>query len=168
MDVTGCSRSEHMTVEVTESGHVQDVLQKDAFMIHDMMFNMKEVLQVLFYSSKTIYDFFHSDACNMFVCTVNTKDGFIMGMPMCVNNEYNDCVMRNCTESTPQSEVHNRKNTYKIKDENVIMFLTKGFILDNFMVKESYHDFRVSEDNPNVIIYASDIENLTLENPGVQ
>lgn len=157
-----------MSVEVIESGHIDDVLHEDAFEIHQMMFNIKDAVQCLFYCSKTMYDFFHLDTCNMFVCTVNRKESFIMGMPMSVNTEYNECVMRNNDGSTPQSEVHLKKNTYKIKGDNVIMFLTKGFILDNFIVKESYHDFKVSEDNSNIIIYASDIESLSVQNPGVQ
>lgn len=154
-------------IEVKECGPLDEVILRDGFEIHGMMFNIKEVVQCLFYSSKTMYDFFHSDSCNMFVCTVNRAESFIMGMPMCLNNEYNECVMRNNPDSTPQREVHMKKNTYKIKGDNVILFLTKGYILDNFTVKESYHDFRVSEDNPNVMLYASDIESLTLKDPGV-
>lgn len=157
-----------MTVEVAECGHVDDVLQRDGFEIHEMMFNVGDIVQCLFYCSKTMYDFFHSDSCNMFAVTVNTKEAFVMGMPMSVNNDYNVCVMRNNPESTPQSEVHYKKNTYKIKGDNIILFLTKGYILDNFKVKESYHDFRTSEDNPNVMIYSTDIESLTVPNPGVE
>jgi hypothetical protein len=133
-----------------------------------MMFDVKDVVQCLFYCSKTMYDFFHSDGCNMFVCTINCAESFIMGMPMSLNNEYNECVMRNNPDITPQREVHGKKNTYKIKGDNIIMFLTKGFILDNFRVKDSYHDFRISEDNPSVMLYASDIESLSVKDPGVQ
>lgn len=157
-----------MTVVVAENGSVDDVLMNDAFKIHDMMFNVKDIVQCLFYCSKTMYDFFHSDGCNMFVCTINRSESFIMGMPMCINTEYNECVMRNNTCSTPQSEVHYKRNTYTIKGDNVFLYLTKGYILDNFQVKESYHDFRVNENNPNVMIYASDIESLTVQDPGVQ
>ncbi|WEM33127.1 hypothetical protein EJP02_066 [Escherichia phage EJP2] len=157
-----------MNVITTESGDVQDVLTRDAFKIHNMMFNIKEVVQCLFYCSKTMHDFFHSDMCDMFVCTVNRDESFIMGMPMSVNAEYNECVLRNNPGSSPQRDLHVKKNTYCIKgDDIVIMFLTKGFILDNFTVKESYHDFRVQEDNPTVMIYASDIESLAMDNPGV-
>ena len=45
------------------------------------------------------------------------------------------------------------------------MFLSKGYVMDNFAVRESYHDFLFTEGEPHVMITAEDIESLTLKNP---
>jgi hypothetical protein len=88
---------------------------------------------------------------------------------MYTHQEYNERVCRNTEEDTAQRNVENRRNTYLTKDDNKYMlFLTKGFILDNFIVKDSYHDFKVAEDKPHVMIYASDIESLSVKNPDLE
>lgn len=156
-------------IELKESGPVQDIITHDAFKIHDLMFNFHDVIQCLFLCSKSMYDCFHSDKCNIFIVTVSTKDSWVMGMPMYTNQDFNERVYRNTDEETAQSNVQNRRNTYLTKDDDKYMlFLTKGFILDNFIVKDSYHDFKVSEDKPHVMIYASDIESLSVKNPDLE
>lgn len=152
-----------MDIKTVENGKVEDILTRDAFKIHDTMFNVHDVIQCLFLCSKTMYEYFHKDNCNIFVITVNTKSNFVMGMPMATNEQYINCVLRNDDSDTPQSEVHKKKNTYTIKDDNIMICFTKGFIMDNFEVKDSYHDFKVSEKQNNVILYATDVESLTVK-----
>ena len=58
--------------------------------------------------------------------------------------------------------------TTLIKDDKIIMFVSKGFIMDNFIVKESYHDFKIEPDSSKVMIYASDIESITVSDPELE
>lgn len=156
-------------IGLNESGPVQDIITHDAFEIHDTMFSVKDIVQCLFLCSKSMHDLFYSDKCNIFIVTVSTDNGWVMGMPMYTNQDYNERVCRNTDEDTAQSNVQNRRNTYLIKDENKYMlFLTKGYILDNFTVKDSYHDFKIAEDKPHVMLHASDIESLTVKNPTLE
>lgn len=92
-------------------------------------------------------------------------DRLLCGMPLSTNEKFIDCVIRNDDGVTPQGEVHKKKNTYSIKDDKVMLCMTKGYILDNFEVKNSYHDFKISEKQTNVVLYASDIESLTVKDP---
>jgi|SRR6478609_335460 len=156
-------------IGLNESGPVQDIITQDAFEIHDTMFSVKDVIQCLFLCSKSMHDLFHSDKCNIFIVTISTENAWVMGMPMYTNQDYNERVCRNTEGDTAQSNVQNRRNTYLIKDENKYMlFLTKGYILDNFTVKDSYHDFKIAEDKPHVMIHAADIESLTVKNPTLE
>lgn len=156
-------------VGLNESGPVEDVIAQDAFKIHGTMFSVRDIVQCLFLCSKSLHDLYHSDKCNLFVVTINTEDAWVIGMPSYANQEYNERVCRNNDELVSQSNVHHRRNTYMTKDDNKYMlFLTKGYILDNFTVKDSYHDFRVSEDKPHVMIYATDFESLTVKNPTLE
>lgn len=153
-------------VGLNESGPIEDVIAQDAFEIHGTMFSVRDIVQCLFLCSKSLYELYNSDRCNLFVVTINTKDSWVIGMPSYTNQDYNERVCRNNDETTTQSNVQNRRNTYMTKDDNKYMlFLTKGYVLDNFEVKDSYHDFRVSEDKPHVMIYAADFESLTVKNP---
>ena len=154
-----------MEIKTVENGKIEDILNVDAFKVHDIMFNVKDIIQCLFLCSKTMHDHFHDSGTNVFILTISTENSFIMGMPMCTNQEYIDCVVRNDDGVTPQSEVNKKKNTYTIKDDKIMMCCTKGFILDNFEVKDSYHDFKVSEKQANVVLYASDIESLSVKDP---
>lgn len=157
-----------MTVQLSSSGTIDEIMDTDAFIVHDSMFNIRDAIQVLFLCSKTMYDFFNSTECNLFVISIKPSSSCVMGTPMSTNNKFNECVMRNNADiDTPQSEVHYKKNTYTYSDGKYLLFVTKGYILDNFIVKESYHDFRLNERDPYVIIYADDIESLTLKNPNL-
>lgn len=91
-----------MEIETVENGKIEDILFRDAFEIHDTMFNVQDVIQCLFLSSKTMYEYFHRDSCNIFILTISTKNSFIMGMPMATNEHYIDCVLRNDDGITPQ------------------------------------------------------------------
>lgn len=157
-----------MTTKLVSTGDIKDIMQSDAFAIHGMMFNVREVIQCLFLCSKTMYTYFHKPTCNMFIIQISTEGSWIMGNPMCTNEQYIECVMRNDPSSNPQSEVQAKKNTYQQHGDKIILFCTKGFILDNFEVKDSYHDFRMNEKQTNVLIYATDIESLTVDNPDLE
>lgn len=155
-------------ISIIENGDINDILSLNGFKIHDIMFSVKDIMQCLFLCSKTMYEYYHSDLCNMFVITISTENSFVLSMPMNINTEFVDAVLRNDSTETPQSEVNRKKNTYTIKDDKIIMFVSKGFIMDNFKVKESYHDFRIEQDSPKVIIYASDIESITVSDPELE
>lgn len=156
-------------IGLNESGPVQDIIAQDAFEIHGTMFSVRDIVQCLFLCSKSLHDLYHSDRCNLFIVTINTHDNWVMGMPMYTNQDFNERVCRNTDESTAQSNIQNRRNTYLTKDDNKYMlFLTKGYILDNFVVKDSYHDFKVTEDKPHVMIYSSDFESLSVKNPNLE
>lgn len=158
-----------MEVQVLEStGPVQDVLRKDAFKVHDIMFNVRDVVQCLMYCSRTMYVLVSDSNCNMFSIVIDTEAGSISSLPMVVNDYYNECVIRNNEESTAQLRLEEKKNTYQLGENKIILFLTKGFIIDNFVLKESYHDFKPTEDSATVILHSTDIESLTVANPGVQ
>lgn len=157
-----------METKTVENGKIDDILDLDAFKVHDIMFNVKDIIQCLFLCSKTMHDYFHNPNTNIFILTISTENSFIMGMPMSTNEKYIDSVIRNNENITPQSEVHKKKNTYTIKDDKIMMCCTKGFILDNFKIKDSYHDFRVSEKQTNVVLYATDIESLTVKDPDLE
>lgn len=157
-----------MATKLVSSGRVEDILESDAFEIHGMMFNVREVIQCLFLCSQTMYKYFHKNTCNMYVIQISTEGSWIMGTPMCTNEKYIECVLRNDNSQTPQSEVHSKKNTYSTQGDKTILFLTKGFVMDNFEVKDSYHDFRMNEKQANVLIYARDIESLSVDNPNLE
>ena len=149
-----------------EKGPIDDVINEDAFEIHGIMFKNKDIIQCVFLSSKSLYEYYNSPACNCFAITVNTEENFVVATPMLMNTEYNDCVLRNDKESSPQSEIENMRNTYtKHKGKYTMMFLTKGYIMDHFTVQDSYHDFLVNEDDSHVVISAKDIESITHKNP---
>lgn len=155
-----------MNIIQKENGPIDDVITKDGFEIHGLMFSIKDVVQCLFLSSSTMYEFFNNPMCNCFAVTINSTDKWIMATPMTMNTEFNECVMRNNKGKTPQSEVEKLRNTYTKPDEkHVLMFLSKGYVMDNFVVRESYHDFLFTEGEPHVMITAEDIESLTHKNP---
>lgn len=152
-----------------ERGAIDDVITQDAFEVHKLMFNTKDIVQCLFLSSATMYDFFNNPMCNCFAVTINHDEKWVMATPMTMNTEFNECVMRNNKEKTPQSEVEKLRNTYSKPDENhTLMFLSKGYVMDNFTVQDSYHDFLFTEGEPHVMITAEDIESLTLKNPNLE
>lgn len=157
-----------MAIGIESTGTIDSIMNADAFEIHECMFNIKDVIQCLFLCSKTMYNMYNNNGCNLFVLTINRNQSAISGMPMSVNDEYNRCVIRNNDSSTPQLEVQSKKNMYVVKDDKIILFVTKGYIMDNFFVKESYHDFRLVEDNPTVRITAQDIESLSMKDPDVR
>lgn len=157
-----------MTIGIENTGTIDSIMKTNAFKVHDMMFNVKECIQFVFLCSKSMYTMFHQDNCNIFVITINPTNSSVSSMPMSLNDTYNECVIRNNTDSTPQSEVHNKKNMYILKDGNIILFVTKGYIMDNFLIKDSYHDFKLVEGNPTIRITAQDIESLTMKNPEVR
>lgn len=157
-----------MEIKTVENGKIDDILELDAFKVHDIMFNVGDIIQCLFLCSKSMYEHFHCARTNIFILTISTEHSFIMGLPMNTNEEYIDCVVRNDPSVTPQGEVHKKKNTYTIKDNKIMMCVTKGFLLDNFTIKDSYHDFKVSEKQANVVLYASDIESLTVKDPNLE
>ncbi len=159
--------SEHMNNLVQkENGPIDDIIFNDGFEIHGLMFSIKEIVQCLFLCSATMHEFFNNPMCNCFAVTINCNDRWIMATPMTMNTEFNECVMRNNKEKTPQSEVEKLRNTYTKPDEkHILMFLSKGYVMDNFTVRESYHDFLFTEGEPHVMISAEDIESLTLKNP---
>lgn len=146
-------------------GHIDDIIQTDGFTVHDMMFSIKDVVQCLLLASKTMYDFYLNPHCNCYAITINTTDGWIMSTPMTVNSKFNSSVDRN----SPHEKKSRRPNTYIIHDDDhILILLSKGYIMDNFIMKESYHDFLLKEDEPHVMLYASDIESLTLKNPNME
>ncbi|BEH88401.1 hypothetical protein [Klebsiella phage phiKp_21] len=153
---------------IIENGDINDILSLNGFKIHDIMFSVRDIIQCLFLCSKTMYDYYHSDLCNMFVITISTENSFILSFPMNTNEEFIQAVLRNDNVTNAQTEVHRKKNTYTIKDDKIIMFVSKGFIMDNFIVKESYHDFKIEPDSSKVMIYASDIESITVSDPELE
>lgn len=156
------------TKKIVECGDLNDILNLDTFKIHDIMFNVKDIMQCLFYCSKTMYDYYHSDLCNVFVITISTEASFVMSWPMSTNEDYIEAVLRNDNTMNAQTEVHRKKNSYTIKDDKIIMCVTKGWICDNLKVKDSLHDFRIDPEQPKVAIYASDIESLTVPDPDIE
>lgn len=150
-----------------DSGPIDDVITEDGFPIHGLMFNIKDVLQCLFLCSSTMHEFFNNTLCNCFAITINKKEHWIMATPMTINTEFNECVIRNnAGQKTPQEDVQNRRNTYtRHGEDNLLIFLSKGYVVDNFTVSESFHDFLLKEGEPHVMITAKDIESLTLKNP---
>jgi hypothetical protein len=158
-----------MNIIHKENGPIDDVITTDAFEVHDLMFSIKDIIQCLFLCSATMYEFFNNPKCNSFAVTVNSSKRWVMATPMTMNSEYNECVIRNNPGDTPQSDVEKLRNTYtKPDDEHVLMFLSKGYVLDNFFISESYHDFLFTEGEPHVMITAEDIESLTLKNPNLE
>lgn len=153
-----------MSVQYKESGSLHEVMHKDGFAIHGMMFSVQEVIQCLFLSSKTMYDFYTNDECNCYAITINTTDKWMMATPMNVNNKFNTRC-RNHGNLLKSREW----NTYSnFDDDHIIILMSKGFVMDNFVMKESYHDFLLKEGEPHVMINASDIESLTVKNPNLE
>lgn len=150
-----------------EGGPIEHVIDNYAFDVHDLPFTIRDIIQCLFLMSKTMYDFHaNNPACNCYAITINIKSEWVMATPMTINHDFNMAVMRNNKNKTPQSEVENLRNSYTIPDkDHILMFLTKGFIVDNFTVQESYHDFLFTEGEPHVLISSEDIESLTHKNP---
>lgn len=155
-----------MDITHNENGPIDEVINEDGFEVHGLMFQIKDVIQCLFLCSATMYEFFNNPMCNCFAITINKDDAWVMATPMTMNTEFNACVMRNNKGKTPQSEVERLRNTYsRPDDKHILMFLSKGYVLDNFKIQESYHDFLLQEGEPHVRIEAQDIESLTLKNP---
>lgn len=150
--------------KIVLEGHIDDILLQDGFAVHDTMFSVKDVIQCMFLASKTMYDFYVSSSCNCFAITLNTRDGWIMSTPMTTNNKFNAALDRNSDSSKIR-----RPNTYTMHDEDhILILLSKGFVMDNFIMKESYHDFRLVENEPHIMVYATDFESLTMKNPNLE
>lgn len=153
-----------MSVQEKEMGALIDALPKDGFVIHDMMFSVKDVIQCLFLASRTMYTTFESGEATSYAITINTTDKWIMATPMVTNDKFNKKSNANGT-NPPAREL----NTYTQYDEDhIIMLMSKGFVVDNFIMKESYHDFLLQEGEYHVMINASDIESLTVKNPTLE
>lgn len=153
-----------MSVQEKEMGALEDALHKDGFTIHNTMFDVKDIIQCLFLSSRTMYSTFMSGEATCYAITINTEDKWVMATPMVTNDKFNK--KSNANGTFPPSRV---LNTYTQYDENhIIMLVSKGFVLDNFVLKESYHDFLLQEGELHVMINASDIESLTMTNPNLE
>lgn len=153
-----------MSVQEKEMGALQDALPKDGFVIHNVMFSVQDIIQCLFLASRTMYETYVSGQATSYAITINTEDKWIMATPMITNDAFNK--KSNANGTNPPARV---LNTYTQYDEShIIMLMSKGFVLDNFVMKESYHDFLLQEGELHVMINASDIESLTMKNPTLE
>lgn len=67
-----------METTAVENGKIEDAMMLDGFKIHDTMFNIKDVIQCLFLCSKTMYEYFHRESCNIFIITVSRDGSFVV------------------------------------------------------------------------------------------
>jgi len=141
-----------------EQGLAIDIIEENGFKIHGLMFTNRELLQCLFLSSRSCYESIMSQEINAMMITINRKEKNIICAPMM----YNKAFSRKLKKVDEDVKV----NTY-IRDTNnsTVFLLSIGFIIDNFEVRPSYHDFLLSEEQPFVFIEAQDIESLTVKNP---
>lgn len=146
-------------------GKVEDIMYRDCFPIHGLMFNVRDLIQCLFYCSSSMYHAVQNSKCNGFMITIDTERNWIMAVPVVYCPDYSECIVRN-NDDPDVLRPHVNKNTYIEHDENkTILMVTKGYVIDNFKHKESYHDFLVGKNDSTVLIEASDIECLTDKNP---
>ena len=161
--------SEQMDLTNKQSGPIGDIINSDAFEVHGLMFSIKEIIQCAFLCSSTLsLSAIDSEDCNAFMFTINKKDAWIMGSPVVYNIRFNECVLKNNTDPDVIRPFNGRNTYINHNEDTVIMMITKGFVVDNFEVKESYHDFLLNEGEPHVMIDAEDIESLSLRNPTIQ
>lgn len=144
---------------------IDNALNRNGFEIHDIMFNIKDLIQSALYCNNSLYHALteHS-TCNGLMVSVS-YDRWMSISPISYSKKFTECLSRNSTDPTTMENAKNR-NAYIEHDENtIVLLLTKGFILDNFEIQESYHDFLMDENKNHIVMEPSDFESLTDKNP---
>lgn len=142
--------------------------KRDAFEIHGLMFSIDEVIQCAFVSSTILYQaVYENPNCNAFLISI-AKEGWISITTVFYSTEfYKRIKMKDENDDRLVSHASN-VNKYIDGEDFCTVLLTKGFVIDNFDIQDSYHEFAITEEKETVLIRATDFEKLTDPDPIVQ
>lgn len=151
-----------MSERTCVNNSVDNIMDTDAFEIHGMMFSIREVLQCVFLTNSSLYNQYKTDNSIIYIVNLKKELNTIM-IATCVSAKLHLMKNSKLNTKTIQDEI----NTYMDKDGDgdYIMFLSKGYVTDNFLIQDSLYDFVSEENDSFIIMNADDIEELTNPNP---
>lgn len=144
---------------------ISEILEDDAFYVHDMMFNVGDIIQCTFLMNYSLYEHHHSDGCDGYIININTGASSVMATPFFMNTSLNSLRKKNDPTNPSLQKVYGSLNTCTIKNGNYMVYVSKGYITDTFKVRDSESDFTIEGTTPFVAFTASDIESLTNPDP---
>lgn len=152
---------------IIDSGPAVKAINEDGFKVHGLTFTNKELIQTALYLSDSLSTaILEQPEVNSAMFTISTS-GYILCTLCGYNSEFTKIVDRNGnTESMIQHcNGFPDVNSFIRSDETKITFvLSKGYIIDNFELKDGFFDFSF-DGTESVLIEAHDIENITVKNP---
>lgn len=151
-----------MSERTCVNNSVDNVMDTDAFEIHGMMFSIREVLQCVFLTNSSLYNQYKTDNSIIYIVNLKKELNTIM-IATCISAKLHLTKNKRLHTKTIQDEI----NTYMDKDGDgdYIMFLSKGYVTDNFLIQDSLYDFVSEENDSFIVMNAGDIEELTNPNP---
>ena len=144
---------------------ISEILEDDAFYVHDMMFSIGDIIQCTFLMNYSLYEHHHSDGCDGYIININTGANSVMATPFFMSNALNNRRKKNDPTNPSLAKVYGSLNMCTIKNGNYMVYASKGFITDNFRVRDCESDFGIDGSTPFVAFTSTDIENLTSADP---
>lgn len=144
---------------------ISEILEDDAFFVHDMMFNIGDIIQCTFLMNYTLFEHHHSDGCDGYIININTGGSSVMATPFFMNSGLNKRRKKNDPTNPSLEKVFSSLNTCTIKNGNYMVYASKGYITDNFKVQDCESDYTIEGSTPFVAFTSTDIEDLTSPDP---